>query len=99
MFASTEGNVHKPYNNVGADVGMIQETVIDEKGRIMISKKVRDALGFKNGMKVKLSTESERIIIEKAISPEDFIKNMKGFIKKDSKIPLSDPIDIKKIWK
>ena len=85
--------------HVGIEVGMVQETVIDDKGRIVISKEIRDSLGLKNGMRVKLRTESDRIIIEKAVSPEEFIGKMKGFIKKDSKIPVSDPIDLKKIWK
>lgn len=88
-----------PLNYVGIVVGMTKETVIDDKGRIVISKEVRDALGLKNGMIVKLHTESSRLIIEKAVSPKEFIENMKGFIKKDSKVPVSDPLDLKKIWK
>ena len=80
-------------------MGMTQETVIDDKGRIVIPKELRDSLGLKNGMKVKLCTEPNRIIIEKAVSPEEFIEKMKGFIKKDAKIPVSDPIDLKNIWK
>ena len=94
-----ERNVIMPLNNVGIGMGITQETVIDDRGRIVISKEVRDALGLKNGMIVKLHAESNRIIIEKAVSPEEFIENMKGFIKKDSKVPVSDPLDLKKIWK
>ncbi|MCL4335408.1 MAG: AbrB/MazE/SpoVT family DNA-binding domain-containing protein [Candidatus Thermoplasmatota archaeon] len=86
-------------NNVGIIVGMTQEAVIDDKGRIVISKEIREALGLKKGMVVKLHAESNRIILEKAVSPEEFILNMKGFIKKDSKVPVSDPLDLKKIWK
>ncbi|MCL4412280.1 MAG: AbrB/MazE/SpoVT family DNA-binding domain-containing protein [Candidatus Thermoplasmatota archaeon] len=77
---------------------MTQETVIDEKGRIVISKDVRISLGLKKGMRVKLHIESDRLIVEKSVSPEEFRTKMKGFIKKRSKVPISDPIDLKRIW-
>lgn len=83
---------------VGNGVGMSQETVIDEKGRIVISKDVRSTLGLKNGTRVKLHVESDRLIIEKSVSPEEFRTKMKGFIKKGSKVPISDPINLKQIW-
>ncbi len=79
-------------------MGMTQETVIDEKGRIVISKDVRISLGLKKGMRVKLHIESDRLIVEKSVSPEEFRTKMKGFIKKRSKVPISDPIDLKRIW-
>ena len=84
--------------HVGNEVGMTQETVIDEKGRIVISKDVRISLGLKKGMRVKLHIESDRLIVEKSVSPEEFRTKMKGFIKKRSKVPISDPIDLKRIW-
>ena len=84
---------------MGNEVGMIQEIVIDEKGRIVIPKKIRDSLSLKAGIKVKLRMESDRLIIEKTLSPEEFIEKMRGFIKKGSNIPVSDPIDLKEIWK
>jgi AbrB family looped-hinge helix DNA binding protein len=77
---------------------MTQEAIIDDKGRIVISKDVRDSLGLKSGMKVKLHREANRIIIEKSLSSEEFIEKMEGFIKNDSGIPVSDPIDLKNIW-
>ena len=78
---------------------MTQETVIDEKGRIVISKDVRNSLGLKNGMRVKMHIESDKLIIEKSVSPEEFRTKMRGFIKKGSKVPVGDPIDLKQIWK
>lgn len=77
---------------------MTQEAIVDEKGRIVISKDVRVSLGLKNGMKVKLHIESGRLIIEKAVSPEEFSSKMRGFIKKGSKVPVTDPIQLKHIW-
>lgn len=85
---------------MGNEVGMAtQEAVIDEKGRIVISKDVRNSLGLKNGMRVRLHVESDRLIIEKTVSPEEFLTRMKGFIKKGSKVPVSDPLKLKQIWK
>ncbi|MHB8372286.1 MAG: AbrB/MazE/SpoVT family DNA-binding domain-containing protein [Thermoplasmataceae archaeon] len=80
-------------------VGNIHEATIDNKGRILLSKKIRKSLGLSAGMKVKLNVESDRIIIEKVISPDEFITRMKGFIKKGSNIPASEPLFLKQIWK
>ena len=65
---------------MGIEVGITQEAVIDEKGRIVISKNIRDSLGLKNGMRVKIYIESNRLIIEKSVSPDEFRAKMRGFI-------------------
>lgn len=80
-------------------MGMTQETVIDDKGRIVISKDVRSSLGLKSGMRVKLHIEFDKLIIEKSVSPQEFRNKMRGFIRKGSKVLISDPIDLKHIWK
>ena len=85
--------------HVGNEVGMTQEAVIDEKGRIVIPNDVRNSLGLKKGMRVKLHVESDKLIIEKTVSPAEFLTKMKGFIKKGSKVPVSDPIELKQVWK
>ena len=77
----------------------MQETVIDEKGRIVISKNIRKSLGLMDGMKVKIYIESNRLIIEKSVSPDEFRVKMRGFIKKGSEVPVSDPLQLKLIWK
>ena len=80
-------------------MGIMQETVIDEKGRIVISKNIRKSLGLMDGMKVKIYIESNRLIIEKSVSPDEFRVKMRGFIKKGSEVPISDPLQLKLIWK
>ena len=80
-------------------MGNLYETTVDEEGRITLSKEVRKAFCIVPGDKVKIETESDRIIIEKAISPDEFIASMIGFIKDDSAVPLSDPLNLKQIWK
>ncbi|MGC8515177.1 MAG: AbrB/MazE/SpoVT family DNA-binding domain-containing protein [Thermoplasmata archaeon] len=79
-------------------VGSMHEATIDDKGRITLSKEIRESLGLVPGIKVKIDLESDRIIIEKTISPDEFITSMNGFIKERSKIPVSDPLNLKKIW-
>ncbi len=80
-------------------VGNIHETVIDSKGRITLSKEIRKSLGMLSGTRVRISVEDSHIIIEKAITPEEFINTMKGFIKNKSELPEMDPLDLKNIWK
>lgn len=78
---------------------MAQDSVVDDKGRIVISKEARISLGLKSGTKVRLHIESDKLVIEKAVSPEEFRNRMRGFIKKGSKVSKSDPIRLKEIWR
>ena len=76
-----------------------QEAKIDDKARIILSKEIRKSLGLSAGMKVKFNIESGRIIDERVIPPGEFITRMNGFVKKGSKIPASDPLALKQVWK
>lgn len=84
---------------MGIGVGKMQEAAVDEKGRIVIPRKLRNAVGLVKGSKVKLHSEGRRIVVEKAVSPEKFSREMKGFIKKGSKVRIEDPLKLKEIWK
>ena len=78
----------------------IHESIIDSKGRITLSKEIRRSPGLSSGMKIRINIEVDHIIIEKAIPPEEFITTtMKGFVKKESTLPVTDPLDLKHIWK
>lgn len=79
-------------------VGNIHEMVIDSKGRITLSKETRQYLGLLPGMKIRINIEGDHIVIEKAITPEEFITTMNGFVKKGSELPVTDPLDLKHIW-
>lgn len=74
----------------------VEEVYVDDKGRILIPKEVRDKLGLKAGGKARLKIEDEKIIIMPPISPEEFIKEMEGCIKEGT--PTIDPLKLKKIW-
>lgn len=74
------------------------ESTIDEKGRIVIPRELLISLGLQKGSKVKLALNEKRIVITRPINPKEFIREMEGFIKKNSPIPKIDPLKLKKIW-
>jgi len=73
-----------------------EEVAVDNKGRILIPKWIRDRIGLKPGGKALLKVEKENIIIMPPISPEEFIEKMEGCIKEGT--PTIDPIKLKKMW-
>jgi AbrB family looped-hinge helix DNA binding protein len=72
------------------------EITVDDKGRILIPKEIRDKLGLQPGSHARLKVEKGRLIITPPLSPEEFIKQMKGCIKKGE--PRIDPLKLKEMW-
>jgi AbrB family looped-hinge helix DNA binding protein len=77
---------------------MTDEAVIDDKGRVAIPKRIRDELDLREGTKVKLELDKERIVIRRPIEPKEFINKMEGFIKEGSPVQKADPLKLKEIW-
>jgi len=73
-----------------------EEVTVDEKGRILIPKEIREKIGLRTGGKARLKVEKERIVIMPPISPEDFIREMEGCIKEGT--PAIEPLGLKKMW-
>ena len=73
-------------------------TVVDEKGRIVVPKLPRSELGITEGSRVSVQVEKERLVVSKAVEPDEFISDMEGFIEGDSRLPLVDPLSLKRIW-
>lgn len=73
-----------------------EEVTVDNKGRVLIPKEVRDKVGLQAGGRARLKIEKENIIIMPPISPEEFIEEMEGCIREG--IPTIDPLKLKKIW-
>lgn len=71
------------------------ETVLDTKGRVAVPKEIREKLNLREGAKLKVSIEERKIIITPPISPEEFVKEMEGFVRIDIK---ESPLEVKKIW-
>jgi len=86
--------------SVGLKVGKtsLARLIVDEKGRIILPKKLRLGLGLTEGSQVSVQLQKERLIISKVVNPDDFIRDMEGFVKQDSPIPLVDPLSLKRIW-
>ena len=86
--------------NVGLKVGKLSLTrsAVDKKGRIIVPKRLRLGLGLIEGSQVSVQLEKERLIISKVVNPDDFIRDMEGFVKSDSQLPLADPLSLKRIW-
>jgi AbrB family looped-hinge helix DNA binding protein len=82
-------------NYVGGKMST-QEVTVDDKGRVLIPKEVRDKVGLRVGGKARLKIENENIIIMPPISPEEFIKEMEGCIREGT--PTIDPLKLKKMW-
>jgi len=77
--------------------GLRHELKLDEKGRVMIPREVREALGIKPGESLRLTVEGDKMVLTRPMSPEEFLKK-KGVIKEGSPLPLTDPLSMKKIW-
>ena len=72
--------------------------VVDEKGRIVVPKRIRDEMRISEGSRVSVEIEKERLVVSKAVEPDEFIMEMEGFVRKSSRVPLADPISLKRIW-
>ena len=84
---------------MGKYVGMVDlmgTVEIDERGRITIPKEERERLGLKPGEKLIIIERDGELIIRKAITPDDLIKNLKGCIKKEE--GQLNPLELKDIW-
>ena len=73
-----------------------EEVTVDNKGRVLIPKEIRDKIGLRVGGKARLKIEKENINIMPPISPEEFIKEMEGCIREGT--PTIDPLKLKKMW-
>ncbi len=77
---------------------MVDEAVIDSKGRIVIPKRLREILDLREGNKVKLLIGEGKIVVMKPVAPEEFIREMEGFIKEGSPIQMVNSLKLKEIW-
>jgi len=69
------------------------KTTIEERGRILIPKEIRDRLDLRGGEVVQVEADGDRIVITRQKNTEDF-EELKGCVE-ESEI---DPLDVKNIW-
>lgn len=76
-------------------------TTVDERGRVLIPKDLREATGVIPGRSVRVFEEDGEIRIRPQLSPEEAIKSLFGAINEETRDPDADPIDpldLKRIW-
>jgi AbrB family looped-hinge helix DNA binding protein len=85
---------------VGFKVGepSVAQSTLDKKGRIILPRPLRTALGLTEGTKVTVSLERDQLVVSRLMDPRDFIREMEGFVKEGSTLPLVDPLSLKRIW-
>lgn len=74
----------------------MEEVTVDDRGRILIPKKIRERVGLQPGSGARLEVEDNRLIITPPLSPEKFIQQMEGCITEGE--PSLDPLKLKEIW-
>jgi len=76
----------------------VSKVTLDSKGRVLIPDEIRKRAGLATGSKWRVSATTNAIVIRKRVEPEDFIRQTRGALKKDSKAKKVDPLKLKEIW-
>ena len=71
------------------------KTKIEERGRVLIPKSIRERTGVRPGEEVEIMIEEGKIVIVPLIDVENFSRELKGCVK-ESEIK---PEEIKGIWR
>lgn len=75
-------------------ISMGKEVEVEERGRVLIPKELREELHLKPGQKLLIERRGKEIVIKPSVNARQFILELKGCVKQSS----IKPIDIKKIW-
>lgn len=69
------------------------EVTVEDRGRVIIPKAVRDKLGIRGGEKMKVKEKDGEVVMRPVRSGES-LKELKGVVKKSD----VDPMEVKEIW-
>ena len=69
------------------------EVTVEDRGRVIIPKAVRDKLGIRGGEKMKVK-ERDGEVVMRPVKSGDSLKELKGVVKKSD----VDPMEFKEIW-
>ncbi len=69
------------------------EVTVEDRGRVIIPKAVRDKLGIRGGEKMKVK-ERDGEVVMRPVKSGDSLKELKGVVKKSD----VDPMEVKEIW-
>lgn len=70
------------------------ETTLDDRGRVLIPREIREALALKPNQKLKVETRGNEIVLRPVIQVEKFSKELKGCIHGSN----LKPLQLKEIW-
>ena len=76
-------------------------STIDERGRVLIPKEIREAYGLRAGQTVRFETDEEGIHLRPTISKEAFMERFCGALNAETRRPDAepmDPLELKRIW-
>ncbi len=73
---------------------MGKEIEIEDRGRILIPKELREELNLKPRQKLSVEIRGKEIVLKPFANKSRFIFELKGCVKKSK----ADPMKIKKIW-
>ncbi|MBI2970984.1 MAG: AbrB/MazE/SpoVT family DNA-binding domain-containing protein [Candidatus Aenigmarchaeota archaeon] len=73
---------------------MGKETELEERGRIVIPKDLREALHLKPGQKLLIEQRGRELVLKPAADKDRFLRELQGCVKKS----VIKPLDVKKIW-
>jgi AbrB family looped-hinge helix DNA binding protein len=79
---------------MGMGTNMGKEVEIEERGRVLIPKEIREEMRLKTGQKLSVEKRGEEIVIKPSVDSRKFVSELKGCVKK-SRIK---PMEVKKIW-
>ena len=81
---------------VGKFVGI---TTVEKRGRVTIPKEIRRALKLREGKRLHVEVEGDRIVMRPTVDWETWNREMIGCIKTPLTDPELDPLKAKRIWK
>jgi AbrB family looped-hinge helix DNA binding protein len=73
----------------------VGKTKIEERGRILIPKKIRDLAGIRPGEEVEVDFENGKVVIRPLFDVKRFSSELRGCISESD----IHPLEVKKIWK
>lgn len=74
---------------------------IDERGRIVLPRRLREKFGLIPGMHIRIEVTETGILLRPEKDIEEAIGRLRGIIhsgNRDPQAPRTDPLDVKKIW-
>ena len=76
----------------------MKKSRIEDRGRIVIPKSIRDSLSLKRGQQVHIDTQGDAIVIRPERSMNG-LKELAGCITKENARDTIDPLHLKNIWR